>query len=72
MRGETIFATREKQEEDLAEDALRAAGIDFEIHLDAIDDSGNVCHLSTVYDVNPDDATRAREALKNAGLVVIG
>ena len=72
MRGERIFATREKEQEDLAEDTLRAEGIDFEIHLDAIDDSGNVCHLSTVYEVDPDHASRARDALKRAGLVVIG
>ena len=63
-----VFATRSKEEEDRAEDTLRQLEIAFEIHLDAVDDSGNVCHLATVYDVKDADAQRARDALRDAGL----
>ena len=63
-----IFATRSKEEEDRAEATLQQLGIGFEIHLDAVDDTGNVCHLATVYDVKDGDADRARRALREAGL----
>ena len=68
MSGEAVFATRSHEEEDLAEETLAAAGITFDIRLDAFDDSGTVCHLSTVYDVQAEEAPRAREALRKAGL----
>ena len=63
-----VFATRTKEEEDRAEETLRLLDIAFEIHLDAVDDSGNVCHLATVYDVEEAAADRARRALRDAGL----
>ena len=63
-----VFATRSKEEEDRAEETLRDCEIAFEIHLDAVDDTGNVCHLATVYDVKDADADRARRALREAGL----
>lgn len=63
-----VFATRSKEEEDRAEQTLRQCEIAFEVHLDAVDDSGNVCHLATVYDVKDVDAGRARRALRDAGL----
>jgi len=63
-----VFATRSKEEEDLAEATLRHSGVAFEIRLDAVDDTGNVCHLATVYDVKDGDAERARRLLREAGL----
>lgn len=68
MSAEPVFATRSKEEEDLAEEILSGAGIAFDIRLDAFEDTGTVCHLSTVYDVQTKEAARAREALKKAGL----
>ena len=63
-----VFATRSKEEEDRAEETLRELEVAFEIHLDAVDDTGNVCHLATVYDVEPGHAERVRRALREAGL----
>ena len=64
-----VFATRSKEEEDRAEEVFAHEGIKYEIHLDAVDDTGNVCHLSTCYDIDDADAERARGALKRAGLL---
>jgi hypothetical protein len=68
MKREPVFATREKEEEDLVEELLAEWDVPYDRRLDAFDDSGTVCHLSTVYDVDSEKAVEVRKALRAAGL----
>ncbi len=63
-----VFAARTAEEEEQVESILEALKIPFDRRLDANEESDAVCHLSTFYDVEADDAPRSRDALRQAGL----
>jgi hypothetical protein len=68
MKREPVFATRHKDEEDLVEALLGRWNVPFARRLDAFDDPGTVRHLSTVYDVDRENAADIRRKLRSAGL----
>ena len=68
MKREPVFATREQDEEDLVEALLARWDVPYDRRLDAFDDSGTVCHLSTVFDVDHERAGEIRRKLREAGL----
>jgi hypothetical protein len=68
MMREPVFAARTAAEEDSVESILQGLNIAFNRRLDAREDSGAVCNLCTLYDVDSDDAARGRSALRAAGL----
>lgn len=69
MTREPVFAARTAEEEERVESILQRMNIPFDRRIDASEDSDAVCHLCTFYDVESDDAARARQALQVAGLV---
>lgn len=67
---ETIFVARNAIEEERVERVLAAAGIVFDVTLDAVERSepGAVCFLGLQYRVTAAEAQRCRELLAASGL----
>ncbi len=66
---ESVFVARDSAAEDVAEEALNAAGIEYVVTVEGIGKSdGAVCFLAMVYQVPAADAARARAVLEARGL----
>jgi hypothetical protein len=70
MGDETVFVARNANEEERVERILAAAGIVFDVTLDAVDrpKPGAVCFLGLQYRVTVAEAQRCRELLIASGL----
>ncbi len=66
---ESVATARNGAEEDAVEQALKTAGIEYVVTVEATRKSdGAVCFLSMVYEVAAPDAARARAVLEVRGL----